>query len=394
MNNLRKISLFVLMTAAIIVIIGVTACQKYVVSIRLDQASISISRGECHNLTANVEPANASNKAVIWTSNDESIAIVNKNGIVTGLGVGTAAITVTTADGGFTDTCTVTVADFKTVTYTQLDTWLASSNASATEVNYIEVTGISATSDLNGDTTTTPYEAGALGKKIQTGGKKVYLKPVLKDGDPLEVIPQAAFYNVNNLAGIEFPDTLTTISVYAFEKCASLSSLTFPDSLESIGNHSFRECTSLTSIDFSGCTGLQEIWHAAFSNCSSLIQVNISGCTNLTNIRPHVFRECTNLSSVDLPNSIIQIWTNSFYYCQNLSSVDLSVCTGLTDIPLYTFTGCIEANILLPSGITNIAQHTFGYNDSTYCQNVTVPTQAVKDLVTASGYPESRIIGP
>ena len=72
-------------------------------------------------LTATVTPSNASNKRVNWTSSQASVAAVDDNGVVTALAEGTAIITVTTVDGGFTDTCTVTVTPAKTITYVQAD---------------------------------------------------------------------------------------------------------------------------------------------------------------------------------------------------------------------------------------------------------------------------------
>ena len=60
-------------------------------------------------LTAEVAPADASNKVVAWSSDHEDIATVDANGLVTGVAAGTATITATTDDGGFTDTCVVTV---------------------------------------------------------------------------------------------------------------------------------------------------------------------------------------------------------------------------------------------------------------------------------------------
>ncbi|MGN0180997.1 MAG: Ig-like domain-containing protein, partial [Candidatus Ornithomonoglobus sp.] len=59
-------------------------------------------------LSPTVKPDNATNKAIIWTSNDESIAKV-ANGVVTGVSEGTTTITATTADGGYSASCTVKV---------------------------------------------------------------------------------------------------------------------------------------------------------------------------------------------------------------------------------------------------------------------------------------------
>ena len=60
-------------------------------------------------LTWNVLPDTAFNRDVTFTSSDEAIATVNEMGQVTGVSQGEATITVTTKDGGFTDTCLVTV---------------------------------------------------------------------------------------------------------------------------------------------------------------------------------------------------------------------------------------------------------------------------------------------
>lgn len=60
-------------------------------------------------LTAEVLPQNATNKNVSWTSSDETIATVSETGKVTAVMPGTATITVTTEEGGFTAAETLTV---------------------------------------------------------------------------------------------------------------------------------------------------------------------------------------------------------------------------------------------------------------------------------------------
>lgn len=72
-------------------------------------SSTTVEVGKSTTLSATVLPSNASNKSVTWKSDDTSVAIVSRVGRVTGVKEGTAIITVTTEDGGFTDTCTVTV---------------------------------------------------------------------------------------------------------------------------------------------------------------------------------------------------------------------------------------------------------------------------------------------
>lgn len=73
------------------------------------QETATVAIGESITLKAQVLPDYASNQAVTWKSSDENIAYVDENGVVVGKQEGTAIITVTTVDGGFTDKCTVSV---------------------------------------------------------------------------------------------------------------------------------------------------------------------------------------------------------------------------------------------------------------------------------------------
>ena len=70
---------------------------------------LTMKVGGTSTLTATVTPEDASNKAVKWTSSDESIATVDENGVVTAKSVGKATITAETVDGGHTAACRVTV---------------------------------------------------------------------------------------------------------------------------------------------------------------------------------------------------------------------------------------------------------------------------------------------
>ena len=81
--------------------------QIEVSDIKLDKSSATINIGETVTLTATVEPENAMDKSVVWTSSNEKVASVT-NGVVTGLTAGKATITATTANG-LKATCEVTV---------------------------------------------------------------------------------------------------------------------------------------------------------------------------------------------------------------------------------------------------------------------------------------------
>jgi hypothetical protein len=83
-----------------------------VTGITLSENSGTLNPNDSVTITATVAPANASNKTVLWTSSNNSVATVN-NGVVTAVAVGTATITATTQDGGFTATYTLTVEAVK-----------------------------------------------------------------------------------------------------------------------------------------------------------------------------------------------------------------------------------------------------------------------------------------
>ena len=82
-----------------------------VTDVAVEPTELELEVGETATLAVTVEPANASNQNVTWTSDDESVATVDENGVVTAVSEGTATITVTTEDGGHTATVEVTVID-------------------------------------------------------------------------------------------------------------------------------------------------------------------------------------------------------------------------------------------------------------------------------------------
>ena len=63
-------------------------------------------------VTANVKPDNATNQAVSWESDDDTVATVTPKAnpaTITAVSVGECTVTVTTEEGDFTDTVAVTV---------------------------------------------------------------------------------------------------------------------------------------------------------------------------------------------------------------------------------------------------------------------------------------------
>ena len=84
----------------------------HVTGVSLNKSTMTLVVGDSDTLTAAVEPADATNKSVTWSSSDDTVATVD-GGVVTAVKAGTATITVTTTDGSKTATCTVTVVEPK-----------------------------------------------------------------------------------------------------------------------------------------------------------------------------------------------------------------------------------------------------------------------------------------
>ena len=79
-------------------------------SVTLDQSELTIEKTYTAQLSATITPDDADNRTVTWTSDNEEIATVDENGLVTAVGEGTATITATANDGsGVSASCVVTV---------------------------------------------------------------------------------------------------------------------------------------------------------------------------------------------------------------------------------------------------------------------------------------------
>ena len=77
----------------------VTVLPTLAESITLDKTEISFEATETATLVATVLPELTTDKSVEWSSSDETVAVVDENGVVTAVAVGEAIITATTTDG-------------------------------------------------------------------------------------------------------------------------------------------------------------------------------------------------------------------------------------------------------------------------------------------------------
>jgi len=262
-----------------------------VTGVTLDKTTLSFSAiGATETLTATVAPADATNTAVTWTSNNTAVATVDK-GTVTAVGAGSATITVTTTDGNKTATCTVTVVHALITSIDAFATWLAAQPPNTADKPYTVKLNVS---DLGGDIDT-PV---SVGYTLQENSNK-YVSLDLS-GSTIDDIPEMAFYLCKNLIGITIPDSVENIGWAAFNSCTSLKSVTIPDNVTIISPGVFFDCTSLTSVTIPD--SVTNIWYDAFGDCTGLTSVEFKGTDWIEN---------DNFSNVAFPGNLKEVYMSS-----------------------------------------------------------------------------------
>jgi len=128
-------------------------------------ATASVKMGKTITLTPTIVPSNASNKNVTWSvTSGSDYASVSEEGVVTGLATGEAVIQVTTEDGGYTASCTVTVTEGLPDFTDPNHEWIKITNASKLVAGRYYVIGES----KKGMTATNSLTSGYLGNVEST----------------------------------------------------------------------------------------------------------------------------------------------------------------------------------------------------------------------------------
>ena len=235
-----------------------------VTGVSITEGDQELEVGETVQLTAVVQPEDAADKSVTWSSDNEAVATVDETGLVTAVSVGTVTITVTTNDGGFTDS--------------------------------IEVTVVSAPSDFE-------VEDGVLKKYKGAGGAVV-----IPGNLGITSIGSSAFAYKENVTSVRIPDGVTSIGGNAFYGCSNLASVSLPDGLTVIDYNAFKGCSSLTSINIPD--SVTKFGSSAFAGCRSLTSINIP--ESITTIENYLFDGCSSLTGLAIPDECYQHWKLCF----------------------------------------------------------------------------------
>ena len=349
-------------------------------SVTLDKTSLSLAVGETAQLTATVKPDDATDKTVVWTSSDESVAEVI-NGKVTALKSGTT--TITARCGGKSAECIVTV--IVPVSSVNLDrndlmlpvgdaatlivkvksdnatsknvAWSSSNESVATVKNgnvvavkegeaiiSASVGNISASCKVvvintnrvikyTAKSVVTPFNQDAFGAKI-ISNEYSYPNGMIIFDAPVAEIGRNAFSKCQTLKTVVIPESVSAIGGYAFNGCTELSSIKLQERVVSIGRSAFQGCFSLPDIVLPN--SVTTIGGDAFNGCMKLSNVVLS--KNVEKIGMRAFRY-TNIKTLDLPHSLRYIEDHAFLACDKITNIIIP--DSVVSIGVGAFYGCI-----------------------------------------------------
>ena len=377
---------------------AVTVNPIPVENVTLNVTTLKLAPNMTKTLTATVNPDDADDKTVTWSSSNPSVATVSNDGMVTAVKVGAA--TITAQAGGKTAACEVTVHAHR-----------IQGGNTCTECGIVLEDF-----EIDSDSVLTKYKGNAATVDIPDGVTSIGIGAFYKCASLASVdipgsvtsIGRSAFADCNSLKNVTMGEGVQTIDEYAFSDCYYLVSVTIPASVTSIKSQAFELCTRLESVTYGGTlaqwcaldecyglnklmsfakhvtmgdgtdlkqvttlsipSGVERIGYAVFYECTSLASVEIPN--SVTSIGGYAFERCTNLTSVEIPNSVTSIWWYAFERCTSLVSV--TIPDSVTSIGQGAFDMCTSlASITIPAGVESIGEYAFGFCES--LASVTIP---------------------
>ena len=181
-----------------------------VTGVKLNVTSLTINVNSSGSLSAIVSPSDATNKAVTWSSSNESVALVSSKGKVVGVGVGSAVITVTTQDGNKTAMANVTVKRASSSSSSSGGSSSSgSSSSSSSSSSYKKVTKVSINSDdftlKVGNTKSLTYAikpSNATNKKVTWDTSNPSIAKVSTAGKVTGVGAGTAYITIKSVDGV------------------------------------------------------------------------------------------------------------------------------------------------------------------------------------------------
>lgn len=318
--------------------VSVSQTQILPYSIRLDERNLTLGVGEKKKLNLNILPLDLVNFEITFTSDNESVAVVDSDGLIKAVGIGTANVTIQT-ENGLQESCCVTVNENSEYTFIYNDD------------DTLTITG------YTGGDTSLLIPSTIYNKKVTAIADNAFKNNTkiteVTVSDGIESIGECAFGYCSNLQTITLPDSVTEIGKYLLRNCVKLTKVRLSQGLTVLPHMTFFFCRLLSEVDLP--SGLNEIGSSAFQMCNSLEHVTLP--FGLTTIGSSAFTSCSNLKSISIPDSVTVIKNNAFGYCTSLTSVTLPPDITTISDHLFNNSGIVSINI--PDGVKKIESSAF-----------------------------------
>ncbi|MBL1230622.1 BspA family leucine-rich repeat surface protein [Enterococcus sp. BWB1-3] len=276
-------------------------------------------------LTVTVLPEEATDKTVIWTTSDESIASVNAQGEVTGLKEGTAIITASTKSGKVKSSCVVTVTPEKPKGTFGTTTWVWDKDSQTVAFSGGEFpVGDFSEHYIRDDIENHSLLGGLKIKKI------VFTAPVKLNSRSSYMF--SSLSNLEAIEGIELLDTSEVVMMkFMFSGCTSLKKLDlshFDTSNVYTMSNMFKGMSRLTELDLSSFnTGKVQFMDSMFNNVTNLTELDLSHFdTSSVLSMGAMFDGMKNLTSLDVSNfntSNVRDMFAMFAYLEKIELLDI-----------------------------------------------------------------------
>ena len=403
---------------------GISASTKiHVIPLKISQIEMSKEMSLLHSLSKQIEvkftPELADNKTLKWISDNEDIATVNQEGVVTGVNVGSANITATTTDGTeLSATCKVTVnpvtielstntinlqkgSEYVEQTATILPenyehkdvVWTTSGNGVASVDKDGHITAnkpgvdtlrcsLSYDSHIYSECRVIVYEDNV----VYVGGLYYLLKGTTDDtreamvtsiyggkNTSLDAKNVAQYYS----GTINIPETIIydgnkytvrKVGSYAFNCQNELQSIYIPRTVTEVEPHAAIKAEKLNRVNVADESELVNIGEEAFKWCTGLKRFTFDGTSlKMNSIDKAAFRECTALERFTwMGNTTVKtIGHSAFYDCSALEKVLWNGKSELKTIQDYAFFKCISLNNFeMPNTTLSVGNSSFRYNAS------------------------------
>ena len=355
--------------------------------IELNENELSLNIGETYELEAYLEPEGASNR-IIWSSDDEDIATIDDNGVVTAQGEGTTWISARTVNGLMTR-CEVTVTgsiiypeEIELSAYAmelyideteQLYAIVEPEGASQDIIWYSEDESIATVDDnglirAKGDGTTWIHAQTADESIIATCTVIVLQTDI--DPDHIEwngftgYIKEDGTICISGYTGEEtdlvIPSEIDGIAVTEIEWIEGLDfieSVIIPETVRTIGYNSFHHCSNLRDVTIMGAESIEV---SAFMMCSNLENVTLP--ETLKTIRYGAFVDCPKLTEVIIPNSVTYIEKAAFGFVLELSEDGFGYdVVPSDDYTVYGYAGSAAEEYAEKNGFNFVAVSEYEY---------------------------------